>query len=341
MIKFKIAKCPKCGKTAQLMFSNNPLSSPLNICFDCINEQLNYQNLEHADFFCRTFNLPFDANLWMEFAKTYGTDTFLQYTSAILENQEDKTNLYYTSSTRDLWAKANHEWEKNRSFMEIMNKLPAIKESYINRSRLKWGEQYTFEELIKLDSIYSRTLRANNITNPMQKQAVQTLCKLQIEMDEAIRAKDAKAIKDFSNAWSTFAKQADLETMINETKTDDITTVAELYQYMEDQGFVFKFFDGADKDEVDRAITDIQTANRNLILESTGLRNLLEEMAQKRMEAKESEYAKQVVEDTTLQDLINFQPEDNDIETEDDSEALNVEFEKDDPDGKVTIIPKE
>jgi hypothetical protein len=110
---------------------------------------------------------------------------------------------------------------------------------------------------------------------------------------------------------------------------------------MEDQGFVFKFFDGADKDEVDRAITDIQTANRNLILESTGLRNLLEEMAQKRMEAKESEYAKQVVEDTTLQDLINFQPEDNDIETEDDSEALNVEFEKDDPDGKVTIIPKE
>jgi hypothetical protein len=65
---------------------------------------------------------------------------------------------------------------------------------------LKWGEQYTFEEIIKLDSIYSRTLKANNITNPMQKEAVKTLCKLQIEMDEAIRAKDAKAIKDFSGA---------------------------------------------------------------------------------------------------------------------------------------------
>jgi hypothetical protein len=34
----------------------------------------------------------------------------------------------------------------------------------------------------------------------MQKEAVKTLCKLQIEMDEAIRAKDAKAIKDFSGA---------------------------------------------------------------------------------------------------------------------------------------------
>ena len=70
----------------------------------------------------------------------------------------------------------------------------------MERGHLKWGEQYTFEELIKLDSIYTRTLRANNITNPLQREAVKTLCKLQIEMDEAIRAKDAKAIRDFSNA---------------------------------------------------------------------------------------------------------------------------------------------
>ena len=83
-------------------------------------------------------------------------------------------------------------------------------------------------------------------------------------MDEAIRMKDAKAIKDFSNAWSTFAKQADLENMINETKTDDITTVAELYDYMEKSGFKFKFYDGFDRDEVDRAIQRIfkmQTAD--------------------------------------------------------------------------------
>lgn len=84
--------------------------------------------------------------------------------------------------------------------MEIIGRLKPIKESYMDRGRLKWGEQYTFEELIKLDSIYSKTLKANRITNPLQKEAVKTLCKLQIEMDEAIRAKDAKAIRDFSSA---------------------------------------------------------------------------------------------------------------------------------------------
>lgn len=87
-----------------------------------------------------------------------------------------------------------------RSLSEILGKIPRIKESYIERGCLKWGDQYTFEELIYLDTMYSRTLKSNNITNPMQKEAVKTLCKIQVEMNEAIKAKDAKAIKDFSTA---------------------------------------------------------------------------------------------------------------------------------------------
>lgn len=60
--------------------------------------------------------------------------------------------------------------------------------------------QYDFAQLRELDSLYSRTIRSNRITNPMQKSAVMTLCKIQIEMNEAIQMKDAKAIKDFSSA---------------------------------------------------------------------------------------------------------------------------------------------
>lgn len=147
-------------------------------------------------------------------------------------------------------------------------------------------------------------------------------------MDEAIKAKDAKAIGDFSKAWSTFAKQADLETMINETKTDDITTVAELYDYMEKSGFQFKFYDGFDRDEVDAALKDIQNANRRLILESTGLQPLLEEMIRKKMETVEDEQMRQVAEKQSLSDLMNFTAEDGEIATEEDDEATNLSFDE-------------
>ena len=147
-------------------------------------------------------------------------------------------------------------------------------------------------------------------------------------MDEAIRAKDAKAIKDFSSAWSTFAKQADLETMINETRTDDITTVSELYQYMEDEGFQFKFHDGFDRDEVDRAITDIQQSNRRLILESTGLQQILEDMISQKRVADEANYATtaEAQEEIPLESLLSFQATDGEIDTENDEDAVSLDF---------------
>ena len=124
--------------------------------------------------------------------------------------------------------------------------------------------------------------------------------------------------------------------MINESKTDDVTTVAELYQYMEDQGFIFKFHDGFDRDEVDRAITDIQKANRRLILESTGLQSLLEEMIRQKTEDREKVFAQQVVEENSLQDLMNFTAEDGGIDVESDDEAVDMKFEDDEDEQPYT-----
>lgn len=161
-------------------------------------------------------------------------------------------------------------------------------------------------------------------------------------MDEALRAKDAKALKDFSTTYATFAKQADLEGMINETKTDDITTVAELYDYMEKNGFQFKFYDGYDRDEVDRTIKDIQAYLRKLVLESTGLQPLLEDMIRQKTESAEEEKTAEATSETSLQDLLSFTPEDAEIDTEQDQEVLDENFDDEEkPEGPTTVIRKE
>lgn len=319
--------CSKCGKNTELIINNNPLLfTP--ICPKCVNEILNYNNIEHADFFCRTFNFPFDPELWMKLAKEYAEKTWIEYVKIVLNEEKNKPNLMYESSTADLWTKLNKEWEKIRTFTELLNSLADVKDSYIIRAHIKWGDQYTFNELIRLDSMYTRTLRANNITNPIQKEAVKTLCKLQLSIDDAIRSGDPKSIKDFSSAYAAFAKQADLETMIAETKTDDITTVAELYEYMEKQGFQFKFYDGFDRDEVDRSIKDIQETNRRLILEATGIEPTLEAMIKKRAISKEEQYAEEIAERDQLQEMLNFSVDDFEVEAEDDSEVLGLQFDQ-------------
>ncbi len=126
--------------------------------------------------------------------------------------------------------------------------------------------------------------------------------------------------------------------MINETRTDDITTVAELYDYMEQQGFQFKFNDGYTRDEVDLAIKDMQEYIRKLVLESTGLQPLLEEMAQNKIITAEEEMTARLTESTSIEDLLNFTPEDTEIDVEDDEEVLNEDFSEDDPYQSVHII---
>lgn len=336
-MQFYTGYCPKCRRNKTLVFSNNPLSGS-TICYDCVNQNLNYNNLEHAEFFCRTYNLPWNPDLWILFAKEQGTNVFQYYTKQVLDNAENQPNLAYTSSTKDLWSRTNKEWEKMRTFNQVMERIQPIKESYIERGALKWGDQYTFNELIRLDSLYTRTLRANNITDPQQKEAIKTLCKIQIEVNEAIKAKDAKAIKDFSSSYATYAKQANLDNMIANSKTEDITTVAELFDYCEKQGFKPKFYDGFPKDEVDVAIKDIQEANRRVVLESTGLQPLLEDMIRKAAAAKESQSTQDAINERNLQEMLNFHPDNMEVETESDQDIENQEFEEEDSNITKVVI---
>lgn len=343
MIKFNIDRCPSCGRQEELMFSNNPLQ-PTTICFKCISQKLDASNLEQADFFCRTYNLPFNAELWIQLQEQYKQDTFKQYTSLILEDESLKPNLYYTSTTKDLWIKANKEWEKCRSLNEILCKIKPIQESYTTRGQLKWGDQYTFQDIIRLDSMYTRTLKANNITNPMQKEAVKTLCKLQLQLDEAIRVGDSKGIKDYSSAWGTFAKQADLENMIAETKTSDITTFAEAGEYLEKTGFTPSYDLSVTRDEVDQCLKDIQESQRRTILESTSIQPLLEDLIKKQQESIESQKAKQATSDVTLQDLMSFNPDDAaEVAVESDSDVTDLDFssEKDTFDSPTKVNHKD
>lgn len=324
------------------MLSNNPLTG-FPLCFDCIKKQLKYNDLTDADFFCRTYNIPFDPTIWMKIAEEGGPEVFKLYTTWFYENNSDPDipKSVYKTATTDTRGRVNSEWAKKRSFAEILKKIEPIRESYCDRGHIKWGTQYTFEELLHLDSLYTATLRANNIINPLQKEAVKTLCKLQIEIDNAIAAQDTKAGRDLANTWSTFAKQADLETMISESKTDDITTVAALYDYMEKSGFKFRFYDNVDRDELDRAIKDIQSTNKRLILESTGLNSLLEDMIRKKMDSMEAEKTEEATSEVSIDDLMNFNVDDyTEVATESDDEITSMDFNEEQSEA-VTINRQE
>ena len=105
MIEFKTGKCPKCGRLAEIVLSNNPISPGL--CNKCLAKELDPANIQQADFFCRTYNLPFDPSKWIELQQKCGDNVFTQYAKWYYET--DSKTLYTQRVTADLWAKANEE----------------------------------------------------------------------------------------------------------------------------------------------------------------------------------------------------------------------------------------
>ena len=260
--------CPKCGKKATILPINNPLVTPT--CLECVSSVLDYNKTEHGDFFCRTYNIPFDPELWIKMAKEFKEKIFVEYINYIMDDQ-----LYETVNL-ETWRELDKEWELVQTHEELISKIAPIKAGYMQRNQIKWGTGYTFEELIALENLFVNTLKANNVSSPMQKDAIKKACKMSVALDKAISGMDSKEINELSKAYQNFVKTAKIDDLIEAASQDVISNVAQLVEFIEDSGYEFKFYDDVDRDIVDKSLKDIQQFIRRLVMDATGLDTIFE-----------------------------------------------------------------
>ena len=135
----KTDQCPKCGTQSELVFSNNPLVP--SICYECLIENIDVTNIEHANFFCRSYNIPFKPDIWMavvqENIKVEDRDKTIIKTYIKQYLHEDKNNLFYQDSTADVWKEANEEFQKVLEHRTLLDALEPVKKDFITRGQIK------------------------------------------------------------------------------------------------------------------------------------------------------------------------------------------------------------
>ena len=329
MVEFKVGKCPKCGKLAEIIYSNNPLVP--GICEKCIKETLDPSNIKQADFFCRTYNIPFNPEEWINLYEKCGLNVFKIYTKQFFESNDD--NLYYQPATKDWWYELNEEWSNCVTFEQLLSKIQPIKSRFIERNKIKWGGNYEFEEFVQLENLLVSTLRANDISNPLQIDAIKKACKISIELDKAILEGDSKGIKELSSAYSSFTKTTQIDSVIEAANNDVIATVADLGDYIEKCGGQFTYYDNVDRDIVDKTIKDIKEYTRTLVQDATGLGSLLESITQSYKNSLEEKAADDAAKALSIDDIINEQVAGNAaFDTELEAETLDDIFVEDEDD---------
>ena len=333
-MEFKTGKCPKCGNHNLILPSNNPLVP--SVCNYCISSNLDYNNIEHGDFFCRTYNLPFRPEVWTKFIKLYGKDIYKEYISTIYD--ENIENLYHTTTTKDLWKELNNEWELIQMHEQLISKIEPIKEGFLLRNRIKWGMNYSFEELIRLEDLFVHTISSNEATNSMQVDAIKKACKMSIELDRAILARDVKEINELSKAYQNFIKTAQIDQIITASSEDVISNVAELVDFVEKSGFKFNYYDNVNRDIVDRSLEIMKNYNKRLVTDATGLNIIFESInnAVKRENEEKANieaYDQVPLEDLYEKEIAKSNEEfDTELESEEFEEFSDTDFDGGDPD---------
>lgn len=178
-------------------------------------------------------------------------------------------------------------------------------------------------------------MRANDITNPFQIDAIQKACLISLQLDKAIVEGDSKAIKELSSAYSSFTKTAQIDDIITTANNDVIASVADLGQFIEQCGGEFTFYDNVDRDIVDKTIDDIKQYLRTLVTEATGLGSTLEHISTQYKQSLEQQATEGATSSISLEDLIsdNASGANHELDTELGQDTLeDVVFDDDDDD---------
>lgn len=324
-MEVKKAKCPRCGNLNFVLPSNNPLVE--GICISCINSSLDAAKVEHFAFFCRTYNIPFDPDRYMKLYQKYKQSTFIQYIETLIDTGE----LKYEDKVSDLWKKVEEEWSKIKTYQDLVLRIEEIRMGFEERARLKWGPEYSFAELIQLENLMNNTIKAYNITDPMRLDAIKKAAKISVKIDALIESGEAKVIKDYASVYQSFLKSANIEELSEVANEGTIQTVADLYKYMEKNGFEFTFYDKEDRDIVDRTMKDIKASISEQVRNASGLDTKMQEIAKAfktKMEDEKTEHALAI---TPLEDLVaEDYYEEVEMEVDSELESEDLDFDYDD-----------
>ena len=133
----------------------------------------------------------------------------------------------------------NEEWKKVTDHRALLAQIKPIKQGFLEQMQIKWGMQYTFEEYIRLEDIYTNTIRRAGITNPLTMDIVKKIAVVSVGMDKALTEGEIKSAAEYSKMHKQLTDSAGLDKLIEVGSTDTINNVSDLCDYLEREGFQF------------------------------------------------------------------------------------------------------
>ena len=143
--------------------------------------------------------------------------------------------------------------------------------------RLKWGNTYGIEELVRLEQLYEEMMNSYDIQTAGHIDTLKLVCKTSLKANQLIDIGDVDGAQKMTKMYDGLMKSGKFTAAQNKGMNGDyVDSVSELVAICESEGFIPRYYTDGPQDKVDSTLIDLQNYTRTLVTEEMNLGNLIE-----------------------------------------------------------------
>lgn len=261
--KVKRKVCSKCQKekrvTEDFYLASSTLihsDSRLGICKDCLDSIIDYDNPQTLINAMRGIDRPFLRDEYEGSKQSNKNKPFREYMRRLAMRQN--RNLTYDDS--EFEPSSNYKPKKNLN--GISNTKDVNDEMVI-----KWGSNYSQEDINKLEQFYNDMIEANEITTPQHKAQLKLLCKLELEQNKALENGNIRDFKDINTQYNKLMENSGFRPIDRQggDESTGLRTFSQIWEEIEKDGFIKPVEIEEHQDIVDKTIMYMSNYTRKLL----------------------------------------------------------------------------
>lgn len=302
----KPRRCIKCNVEKSLI-QFLPTKSKLfeeqfsTICRECANRAVNNAPKEKrwrvVNKLCQWLDIPFLPSQWEELYERNGFDAFSVYVSMFKDKEYETLE----------WETYNVMFLKLKEEERVEDAIPELKKKKLREKRQRWGVDYDEGDLEYLDNLYNGIVSTQSVVGSEQEDKAKKLCKIALRIEDKIRA-GGDIDKDV-RSYDMLSKSANFTPKSSESG-EDFDSLGELFAYLEDSGWLNKYYQEEVKDIIDETLKQYSGWVQNLYIKENGMA----EEIQERIE--QLKVSKDLIDEQYERDIQNElnEPESDEIE---------------------------
>ena len=280
--------CTHCGKPipANLIFKTSCKFIPfgyLPYCLDCLCDMVDMRNIAEVDKLFQYADWPFNPSKWLLLCKGNLEPQAIFHTYYKMNILQLYKNGY---AEKVDWKTVNDTWADIIQKGELAKQLsPEEQKAYEDKLREFWevdlgDNQYSLPQLEYLQKLYDDIERTQNVSTGAQADQAKKLARLSLAMDIAQRKNELELYAKLMTAYTNLVKIAEFTPKSSQSNSS-FESVGELVAFLEKTGFINKFYDGEQRDIVDKTIKNQQIFLRRLVSGESNLSERIEQRLQR------------------------------------------------------------